>query len=74
MNQVYIITTIDSILGLVKDYAGDAANIPPDAKIVRMKLDNASHKILFMLESDEWTGVQPAEEIKFDLRRIWSAG
>jgi len=70
----YTITTIDSILGLIKDYAGQAANIPEDAKIVRLKLDHAGRKILFLLESDEWNGPQEAEELKFDLRRIYSVG
>lgn len=70
----YCITTIDSIMNLIKEYAGEAANIPADAKIIKIKLDNPTRKIMFMLESESWNGPQPMEEIKFDLRRIHSVG
>jgi len=72
MVKRFVIFTIDSVLELLRDYAGESADIPADAKIVKMRLDNASRKINFLLESDSWKGVQEPEEIKFDIRRIYS--
>jgi len=69
-----IITTIDSILGLMKDYT-QADDIPRDAKPVKLMLNpREKNRIAILVESDEWVGPQKPIMIKFDIRRMYGVG
>lgn len=69
MNR-FVVLRIDDLYRMLKDYAGEALDLPEDAwptkfRSVRGKLD-------LMLEADSWQGEQTAEEIKFDIRRVFT--
>jgi hypothetical protein len=66
----FVILRIDDIYGILKDYAGEALGLPDDAKPVRFRF--VAGKLQIMLDADSWEHDQPGEQIKFDLRRIWS--
>lgn len=67
-----VITTIDSITEMFKDYCG--ADIPADAKAVKLMLMPAQKgRLAILMESDSWnSGGQM--EVKFELRRFHSVG
>lgn len=72
MNRICIVT-IDNILALLKDYAGEALDLPEDAKPSRLMFRPTDRgKLGLLVESDTWIGNRPAEEVKFDLRRTYS--
>ena len=64
------ITTIDCIVRLLKDYAGEALELPADAMPVKFRL-TADKKLEIMLEADSWTSNRPAEEVRFTMKRIY---
>ena len=70
----FVVLRIDDIYRMLKDYAGEALNLPDDAQPVKFRVNRAANgRLEIMLEAESWGEDQPAEEIKFDLRRVWSA-
>lgn len=71
----YVILRIDDIFRMLYDYAGEALGLPDDAKVVKFRINPlAKGRLELMLEADSWNGPQAAEEIKFDLRRVYGVG
>jgi len=65
----YVILRIDDIYRMLKDYAGGPLGLPEDAWPTKFRLVRG--KLQLMLEAESWEGEQSAEEIKFDLRRVY---
>ena len=64
-----VITTIDSITEMFKDYCG--AEIPQDAKAITLRLQPANKgRLGILMESDSWpTGGEV--EVKFQIKRMF---
>jgi hypothetical protein len=73
MKRRMVILSIDTICNLFKDYVG-LVGFPQDGKPVKFMLNPQERKLGLVVESEEWTGPQKPEEIKFDLRRVFSIG
>lgn len=71
MRERIVITTIDTIMALLKDYAGQALDLPGDTMITKFRL-TPERKLELMVESDQWVSNRPAEEIRFDMKRVYS--
>ncbi len=65
----YVILRIDDIYRLLADYAGEPLGLLSDCKPVKFR--TVRGKIELMVESESWDHDQPAEEVKFDLRRVY---
>ena len=69
----FVILTIDSIAALIYDYAGEALDLPKDVKPIKFRINPTNNgKLEIMLESDTWDKDQPAEEIKFEIKRVYT--
>jgi hypothetical protein len=66
-----VIASIDDITRLFKDYCG-LVGIPQDAVPLKLYLNPQEHKLGILMESNEWVGPQAIEEVKFDIKRIYS--
>lgn len=66
-----LITSIDDITRLFKDYVG-LVGMPEDAVPLKLFLNPQEQKIGILMESEEWTGPQVPEEVKFDIKRIYA--
>jgi hypothetical protein len=66
----FVILRIDDIYRLLFDYAGEPLGLPADAKPTKFRL--VQGKLQLMVESDSWEHDMPAEQVKFDLRRVYS--
>ena len=67
-----IITTIPTIVDLLRDYT---QSIPDDARPVAVKyLKSENGKIAVMLESASYTGTEKPIEAHFDLQRSYTVG
>lgn len=73
MRSRMIIIDIDSIVALLKDYCGQVG-FPTDAVPVKFMLNPQEQKLGLVVESEEFRGPQAAEEVKFDLRRVFGVG
>ena len=71
MKQRLIIAPIDSVLALLKDYAGMIA-VPDDAQATRLLVNPQERKMALEIEAESWDGPQVREEIRFDLQRIFT--
>lgn len=70
MEYRQVITTIDSVVELFKDYCGEE-DVPVDTRAVKLLLNPGSKKIAILAESDSWgTDLSPLE-MKFELRRFY---
>ena len=65
----FVILRIDDIYRMLKDYAGEPLGLPDDAWPVKFRVNKG--KLQIMLEADSWERDQPAEQIIFDLRRVY---
>jgi hypothetical protein len=65
----FVIVTIDSIYQMLYDYAGESLGLPEDAKPIKFRL--VQGKLQLMVEADSWEEDQQAEQIKFDMKRVW---
>jgi hypothetical protein len=68
----FVVLRIDDIYRMLKDYAGEALGLPEDAWPTKFR--SVAGKLDLMLEAESWQGEQPAEEIKFDMRRVYGVG
>ncbi len=69
-----VILPIDTINALFKDYCGQLG-YPKDALAVRLQYKPTEMgKLALVIESDEFTGPQTPEQIKFDIRRFYGVG
>jgi hypothetical protein len=65
----FVILRIDDLYRMLKDYAGEALGLPEDAWPTKFR--SVQGKLDLLLEAESWDGEQPAEEIKFDIRRVY---
>lgn len=68
----YVILRIDDIYRLLADYAGEPLGLLEDCRPMKFRTQHG--KIDLMVYSDFWDADQPAEEVKFDLRRVYGVG
>ena len=68
-----IIASIDDITRVMKDYCG-LISIPEDAVPLKLYLNPQEQKLGILMESEEWKEGQKVEEMKFDIRRVFSVG
>ena len=66
----FVILRIDDIYRLLADYAGDALGLTSTTKVVKFR--HVQGKLQLMLEDEAWQGEQPAEEVRFDMKRVYS--
>ena len=66
----YVILRIDDIFRMLFDYAGEPLGLPADAQPVKFR--HVQGKLQLMVEADSWDHDQPAEEVKFDLKRVYT--
>jgi hypothetical protein len=67
----FIILRIDDIFRILADYSGEALGLPDDAQPSKFRIHQG--KLQLYVEADSWDKEQPAEEVKFDMKRIWAA-
>jgi hypothetical protein len=65
-----VVTTIDSVLGMFKDYT--MGQIPADAVALKLMYNPKEKKCAIVAESDEWTEGMLPVGIKFHLQRHYS--
>jgi hypothetical protein len=70
MNRV-VILTIDNIVAMIHDYAGEALDLPAGIKPVKFRLAS-NKKLEIIVESESWARNQVGEEVRFDLKRVYS--
>lgn len=68
----YVILRVDDMYNMLADYAGEALGLLADCKPVKFR--HVAGKLDLMVYSDSWDGDQPAEEVRFDLRRVYGVG
>ena len=73
MKRRMIVIDIDSICRLFQDYVGQVG-FPKDAVPVKFMYHPQRRQVAVVVESDEWVGPQQPEEVKFDLKRVYSVG
>ena len=73
MKQRLVIIPIDNVLALLKDYAGLIA-VPKDAQVERLLINPQERKKALEISTEDWTGLQVPEEIRFDLQRTFMVG
>lgn len=66
----FVVLRIDDIYRMLKDYAGEPLGLPDDAEPVKFRV--VAGKLQIMLEAESWQGEQPSEEIRFDMKRVFS--
>lgn len=68
----FVVVPIDDLFRMIGDYAGAALGLPTDCAPVKLMYKPTEQgKLGLMIESASWDGDQPAEEIRFDLRRVY---
>jgi len=69
-----IITTVQSVLAVLKDYLGENY-IPQNAKVVKFRA-NPTEKGRFELlcASDQWTGMEEPLQVRVQLKRTFAVG
>lgn len=65
----FVILKIDDIYRMLYDYAGESLGLPEDAMPVKFRL--VQGKLQIMLEADSWQEDQEAEQIRFNMKRVW---
>jgi hypothetical protein len=68
-----IVIGIDDICRLFQDYIGKVG-FPSDAKPVKFLFNPQKRKLGLVVESEEFTGPQQDEDVKFDLKRVFAVG
>lgn len=74
MKHRMVITTVQTILEVLKDYLGENY-LPQDTKVVKFRA-NTSEKGRFELlcESEGWTGLEEPLQVKIHLSRTFAVG
>jgi len=70
MKNRLVILPVDSVLELFKDYAGLIA-VPDDAQVTQLLMNPRERKMALVVEAESYDGLQPTEEIRFDLQRTY---
>lgn len=65
----FVVLRVDDIFRMLADYAGEPLGLPADAQPTKFR--HVRGKLQLMVESESWEGDQPAEEVRFDLRRVY---
>lgn len=65
----FVILRIDDIYRLLADYSGDVLGLTSATKVVKFRQQQG--KLQLMLEDEGWSGDQGAEEVRFDLKRVY---
>jgi hypothetical protein len=65
-----VVTTIDSILEIMKDYT--MGQVPEDAKAIKLMYNPHEKKCAIVAESAEWTEGMLPIGIKFHLTRLYT--
>lgn len=66
----FVILRIDDLYRMLADYAGEPLGLTAGTKVVKFR--HVQGKLDLMVEDETWQGDQGAEEVKFDLRRVYS--
>lgn len=66
----FVVLRIDDIYRMLADYAGESLGLTTTTKVAKFRTQQG--KLQLILEDEAWDGEQPAEEVKFDIRRIYS--
>jgi hypothetical protein len=74
MKGRWVCLPIDAITEILADYAGKVG-FPPDAKPITWKLNHANRKLMLIVDAES---IPPGDEgqvedIKFHLKRMWTA-
>ncbi len=67
----FVILRIDDIFRMLADYSGEALGLTTTTQVVKFR--HVRGKLQLMLEDEAWQGEQPAEEVKFDMKRVYGA-
>ncbi len=73
MTTRMVIIPIEVITSLFFDYVGQVG-FPDDAVPVKLMLNPQEQKLALVVESESFTGPQTPEQVKFDIRRIYTVG
>jgi hypothetical protein len=73
MKRRLIVIGIDDICALFRDYCY-MNGFPVDAKCSTLLMNPATRRMRLRVTSEEWSGEQPPEQIRFDLHRTYLAG
>jgi hypothetical protein len=69
-----VITTVQSILAVLKDYLGQEY-IPSDATVVKFRANPAEKgRFELLCESEEWTGLEEPIEVRVALKKTFVVG
>lgn len=72
MKNRRVLIDIDSMLSILKDYAGDAAEIPMNAKPVGFCINPQEQgKLAIRMECDTWEKELPPVFLTFQLKRFY---
>ena len=65
-----VILTIDDVVRLLRDYAGEG-EIPEDAAAERLMINPSTREIAVQAGSEGWTSGQPPLRLSFKNRKIY---
>lgn len=72
-NQRLVVVTIDTILAVLRDYAG--GEIPADAQAVSFQLNpREKNKFMLVIDSPSYDKQLPPMILDFDIRRFYGVG
>lgn len=72
MKERIVITTIDSLIDLFRDYCPDG-DIPLDCKALRLQVNTTDKgKFCIVASSDDWPKGEAPLNITFDMKRVYS--
>jgi hypothetical protein len=66
-----VITTIQTLVALFKDYFPDE-DIPDDAKAIKLMIHPTTKRLGIQVVSDTWDGPQVPLDVKFEIKRVYS--
>ena len=72
MEQRRVLTTIDTVLEILKDYTG--GQIPQSAQALKLMFNPRERKAAIVVECDEWAHGLPPIGVKFELRKVFAIG
>lgn len=69
----FVVIPIDDLMRLLVDYAGDALQLPADARPLKLMLKPTEKgKLGLQVYSDTWEQDQRPEQVNFHLKRFYS--
>lgn len=66
----FVVLRIDDIYRMLADYAGESLGLTNTTKVAKFRIQQG--KLQLILEDEAWDGEQPAEEVRFDIKRVFS--